>query len=78
MLAACVSRDRRLAAAASPGVVLCVADAILRMGVHVVAGEDLGGRPRRGGDLPIGVAAGEREGRDREDNVEPHGRFPTR
>jgi hypothetical protein len=42
-----------------------------------VAGEDLGGRLRRGIDPVIGVAAGKRERRDREDDVKPHGRLPT-
>jgi hypothetical protein len=37
-----------LAAAAAPGVVLRVADGIVRIVVHVVAGEDLSGRLRRG------------------------------
>ena len=37
-----------LAAAAAPGVVLRVANGIVRIVVHVVAGEDLSGRLRRG------------------------------
>src|SRR5579872_2907442 len=37
---------RRLAAAAAAGVVLRVADGIVRVGLLVVAGEDLGGRRR--------------------------------
>ncbi len=48
-----------MATAAAPGVVLCVADGIVRIVVHVVTGEDLGGRPRREIDFLIGVAAGE-------------------
>jgi hypothetical protein len=46
-------------AAAPPGVVLCVADGIVRIVVHVVAREGLGGWLRRGIDRLIGVAAGE-------------------
>ena len=69
-------RARRLVAAA-PGVVLRVADGIVRIGLHVAAGKDLGGRRRPGIDVLIGVAAGKGEGRDREDDVKPHGRFPT-
>ena len=60
-----------LAAAAAPGVVLCIADGIVRIVVHVVAGEDLGGRLRRGIDRLIGVAAGERERCGGEDDAEP-------
>jgi hypothetical protein len=48
-----------MAATAAPGVVLSVADGIVGIVVHVVTGEDLGGRPRREIDLLIGVAAGE-------------------
>ena len=57
----CHQRAGRAASttAAAPGVVLCVADGIVRIVVHVVAGEDLGGRLRRGIDRLIGVAAGE-------------------
>jgi hypothetical protein len=47
-----------VAAAAASGVVLRVADGILRIGLLVVAGEDLGGRRRRGTDRLIRVAAG--------------------
>ena len=68
-------RDRRLASAAASGVVLRVADGIVRIGVLVMAGEDLGGRLRRGIDRLIGVAAGKRERRDRENDGKPHGRF---
>ena len=39
-----INRRHGLAAAAAPGVVLCVADGIVRIVVHVVAGEDLGKR----------------------------------
>ena len=50
-----INRRHGLAAAAAPGLVLCVADGIVRIVVHVVAGEDLGGRLRRGIDRLIGV-----------------------
>ena len=63
-------------AGAAPGVVLGVADGIVRIVVHVVAGEDLGGRLRRKIDRLIGVAAGERERRDRKDDAEPLQRPP--
>ena len=49
-------RDRLLASAAASGVVLRVADGIVRIIVLVMAGEDLGGRLRRGIDRLIGVA----------------------
>jgi hypothetical protein len=51
------------AAAGIPGVVLCVADGIVRIVVR--AGDDSGGRPRREIDPLIGVAAGEEKRRDR-------------
>ena len=63
-------------ATAAPGVVLCVADGIVRIVVHLAAGEDLGGRLRRKIDRLIGVAAGERERRDRKDDAEPLQRPP--
>jgi hypothetical protein len=66
-----INRRHGLAAAAAPGVVLCVADGIVRIVVHVVAGEDLGGRLRRGIDRLVGVAAGEREHSGGEDDAEP-------
>jgi hypothetical protein len=66
------TRARRLAAAAASGVVLGVADGVVRVGVLVMAGEDLGGRLRRGIDRLIGVAAGKRERGDRDDDVKPH------
>src|ERR1700679_831124 len=66
-------RRHGLAAAAAPGVVLCVADGIVRIVVHVVAGEDLGGRLRRGIDRLIGVAAGKDERGDHERDAEPRG-----
>jgi hypothetical protein len=69
-------RYRRSTVAAAPGVVLCVADGIVRIVVHVVAGEDLGGRRRRI-DRLIGVAAGERERRNRQDDQDPHSRPPS-
>ena len=59
-------------ASAAPRVVLCVADGIVRIVVHVAAGEDLGRRLRRGIDRLIGVTAGERErcgGEDAEPQV---------
>src|ERR1700722_9428812 len=59
------------ATTAAPGVVLCVADGIVRIVVHVVAGEDLGGRLRRGIGRLIGGGAGERERCGREDDAEP-------
>ena len=58
--------DYRRLAPAAPGVVLCVADGIARIVVHLVAGEDLGGRLRREIDLLIGVAAGKRALRPRQ------------
>jgi hypothetical protein len=48
---------------AIPGVVLCVADGIVRIVVR--AGDDSGGRPRREINLLIGVAAGEDKRCDR-------------
>jgi hypothetical protein len=66
-----------LTTAAAPGVVLCVADGIVRIVVHVVASEDLGGRLRRRIDRLIGVAAGEDKRCDHDRDAEPHGRFPT-
>src|SRR5271163_1562990 len=65
-------------ATTSPGVVLCVADGIVRIVVLVVTGEDLGGRPRRGIDGLIGVAAGEDKRCDHGKDAEPHGRFRGR
>ena len=59
---------------AAPGVVLCVADGIVRIVVHVVAALPGLRRLPRGIDPLIGVAAGERERRDREDDAEPRGR----
>jgi hypothetical protein len=44
-----------VAAAAAPGVVLRVADGIVRIGLLVLAGPDLGGRTRRGINALIGV-----------------------
>ena len=65
-------------ATAAPGVVLCVADGIVWIVVHVVAGEDLGGRLRRGIDRLIGVAAGEDKRCDHDRDAEPCiGRFPS-
>jgi hypothetical protein len=65
-----INRRHELAAAAAPGVVLCVADGIVRIVVHVVAGEDLGGRLRRAIDRQIGVAAGECERCGGEDDAD--------
>ena len=62
-----------LAAAAAAGVVLRVADRIVRVGLDVAAGEDLGGPRRRGTYLLIGVAAREGERRDRDDDGDPYG-----
>ena len=42
-----------------------------------MAGEDLGGRLRRGIDRLIGVAAGQDKWCDHDRDAEPHGRFPT-
>jgi hypothetical protein len=64
-------------ASAAPRVVLCVADGIVRIVVHVAAGEDLGRRLRRGIDRLIGVTAGEDKCCDHDRDAEPHGRFPT-
>ena len=64
-------RDPLAAAAAAPGVVLRVADRIVRIGLLIVTGEDLRGPRRRGTDLLIGVAARERERRDRDDDRAP-------
>ena len=61
-------------ASAAPGVVLCVADGIVRIVVHIVAGEDLGGRPRREINLLIGVAAGQDKRRDHGRDAEPPSR----
>src|SRR3984957_15351209 len=55
MVEACTHHSTATATAtAAPGVVLCVADGIVRIVVHVAAGEDLGGRLRRGIDRLIG------------------------
>ena len=59
-------------AAAAPGVVLGVADGIVRIGFHVMASEDLARRRRRVIDLLIGVAAAKRERRNREKDRDPH------
>jgi hypothetical protein len=52
-------------------------DGIVRIVVHVVAGEDLGGRPRREINLLIGVTAAEDKCCDHDRDAEPHGCFPT-
>ena len=62
-----------MAAAASPGLVLRITSRVVRIVVRVVAGEDLGGRARRGVDPLIGVATGEDKRRDCEDDGETHG-----
>src|SRR5277367_3492561 len=78
MVEACTHHSTATATAtAAPGVVLCVADGIVRIVVHVAAGEDLGGRLRRGIDRLIGVTAGEDKRYDHDRDAEPHGRFPT-
>jgi hypothetical protein len=69
--------SRRSAATTAPGVVLRVAGGIVRIIVHVVAGEDLGGRLRRGIDRLIGVAAGERERHKSQNDRDPHSRPPV-
>src|ERR1700722_12413642 len=67
MVEACTHHSTATATAtAAPGVVLCVADGIVRIVVHVAAGEDLGGRLRRGIDRLIGVTAGEDKMRPRQ------------
>ena len=78
MVEACTHHSTATATAtAAPGVVLCVADGIVRIVVHVAAGEDLGWRLRRGIDRLIGVTAGEDKRYDHDRDAEPHGRFPT-
>ena len=63
-----------LAAAAAPGVVLRVADRVVRVGLDIAAGEDLGGGRRPGVDVLIGAAAGEREGPGGDDDAERYAR----
>jgi hypothetical protein len=65
-----INRRHCLATAAAPSVVLCVADGIVRIVVHVVAGEDLGGL-RRGIDRLISVTAGEEKRCDQDRDAEP-------
>src|SRR5271156_6009483 len=72
-----LSRDRLLTAAPAPGLVLRVAGGIVRIGVLVVAGPDLGARLRRGIDPLIGVAAGERERHNRQDDRDSHSHAPV-
>src|SRR6185437_757648 len=60
-----------VAAAAAAGVVLRVADGIVRIGLRVAPGEDLRGRRRGGIDVLIGVAAGKSERREYDDRAEP-------
>ena len=62
------------AAAAVPGVVLCVADGIVRIAAGIIrAAARLSG----GIDRLIGVAAGEDKRCDHDRDAEPHGRFAT-
>jgi hypothetical protein len=67
--------DASTAAAAVPGVVLCVANRIVRIVVRT--GKDSGGIPRREINLRIGVAAGEGKRCDHDGDAEPHRHFPT-
>jgi hypothetical protein len=60
-----------MAAASVPGLVLCIADGIVRIVVRVVAGEDLGGRARREVNPLIGVTAHKCERCDRSRDAEP-------
>jgi hypothetical protein len=60
-----------MAAASVPGLVLRIAGGIVRIGVQVVAGEDLGGRARREINPLIGVTAHECERRDCDGDAEP-------
>jgi len=55
-----------MATSPDPGLVLCVARGIIRIAVEV---------PSAGIDRLIGVAAGDRQRRDREDDAEPPERF---
>jgi len=67
----CVTVDQGLMAAASdPGSVLCVAGGIVRIAVH----DGTGGAMRRNVDPLIGVASGEHERRNRQDDRDPHSR----
>lgn len=59
---------------ADPDVVLCVAGRIVRIAAGIIRAAV---RLSRGIDRLIGVTARKRERRDREDDAEPHGRFPT-
>ena len=62
------------AAAAISGVVLCVADGIVRIAAGIIrAAVRLSG----GIDRLIGVTAGEEKRCDHDRDAEPHGRFPT-
>jgi hypothetical protein len=54
-----------------PGLVLCIAGGIIRIVVQVVAGEELGGRARRGINALIGGTAHKRERRDCDRDAEP-------
>lgn len=57
-----------MAAASDPGSVLCVAGGIVRIAVH----DGPGGATRRNVDPLIGVASGEHERRNRQDDRDPH------
>ena len=60
--------------AADPGVVLCVADGIVRIAAGIIRAAV---RLSRGINCLIGVTARKCERRDREDDAEPPERFPT-
>ena len=60
--------------AAVPGVVLCVADGIVRIAAGIIRATV---RLSGGINLLIGVTAGEDKRYDHDRDAEPHGRFPT-
>jgi hypothetical protein len=62
------------AAAAIPGVVLCVAGGIVRIAAGIIRAA---ARLSRGIDCLTGVAAGEDKRCDHDRDAEQHGRFPT-
>ena len=61
-------------AAADPGVVLCVADGIIRIAAGIIRAAV---RLSEGIDRLTGVTAGEEKRCDHDRDAEPHGRFPT-
>jgi Resolvase, N terminal domain/Helix-turn-helix domain of resolvase len=75
MVEACAHHSTATASAATdPGVVLCVADGIVRIAAGIIrAAVRLSG----GIDRLIGVTAGEEKRCDHDRDAEPHGRFPT-